>query len=47
MPTRRTPNRRGEGAKLREDILDAARGLIEERGEQAVTLRAVARSEAP
>jgi AcrR family transcriptional regulator len=40
----RPRNRRGEGAKLRTDILDAAAALLEETGdEQAVTLRAVAR----
>jgi AcrR family transcriptional regulator len=40
----RRPNRRGEGGKLRDDILAAAAGLIEETGsEQAVTLREVAR----
>jgi AcrR family transcriptional regulator len=40
----RTRNRRGEGAKLRTDILNAAAALLDETGdEQAVTLRAVAR----
>lgn len=40
----RPRNRRGEGAKLRTDILDAAAALLDETGdEQAVTLRAVAR----
>jgi AcrR family transcriptional regulator len=43
MANRRIPNRRGEGIKLRGEILEAALTLIEERGEQAVTLRAVAR----
>ena len=40
----RKPNRRGEGGKLRADILAAAAVLIEETGsEQSVTLREVAR----
>ena len=40
----RTRNRRGEGARLRTDILAAAADLLDETGdEQAVTLRAVAR----
>jgi AcrR family transcriptional regulator len=40
----RTRNRRGEGARLRTDILAAAAELLDETGdEQAVTLRAVAR----
>lgn len=40
----RTRNRRGEGAKLRDEILAAASRLLEETGsEDAVTLRAVAR----
>ena len=40
----RQRNRRGEGAKLREDILAAATELLERTGsEEAVTLRAVAR----
>src|SRR5271154_1884030 len=43
MATKRAPNPRGEGVKLREEILDAARALVEEGGEQAVTLRSVAR----
>jgi AcrR family transcriptional regulator len=43
METRRAPNRRGEGTKLREEILEAARALVEEGGEQSVSLRAVAR----
>jgi AcrR family transcriptional regulator len=43
QPARR-PNRRGEGSKLRGDILAAAAALIEETGsEQSVTLREVAR----
>jgi AcrR family transcriptional regulator len=43
MPTERTRNRRGEGARLRDEILDAARTLTEDGGEQAVSLRSVAR----
>ena len=43
MTTGRTRNRRGEGARLRDEILDAARTLIEDSGEQAVSLRSVAR----
>ena len=40
----RERNRRGEGGKLRADILAAATSLLEETGsEEAVTLRAVAR----
>jgi AcrR family transcriptional regulator len=40
----RTRNRRGEGGRLRADILAAATALLEETGsEEAVTLRAVAR----
>ncbi|MET9558017.1 TetR/AcrR family transcriptional regulator [Streptomyces sp. NPDC006645] len=40
----RVRNRRGEGARLREEIVAAAVGLLEETGdESAVTLRAVAR----
>jgi AcrR family transcriptional regulator len=40
----RERNRRGEGGKLRADILAAATSLLEESGtEEAVTLRAVAR----
>ena len=43
QPTRK-PYRRGEGGKLRADILAAAAALIEETGsEQSVTLREVAR----
>jgi AcrR family transcriptional regulator len=42
--TVRERNRRGEGGKLREDILAGAAGLLERTGnEEAVTLRAVAR----
>src|SRR3954471_19008085 len=44
-PVARPRNRRGEGAKLREEILQAAARLLEESGrEDAVTLRAVARA---
>jgi AcrR family transcriptional regulator len=40
----RRPNRRGEGSRLRADILTAAAGLIEQTGsEQSVTLREIAR----
>jgi AcrR family transcriptional regulator len=39
----RTRNRRGEGGRLRTDILTAATGLLDRGGERAVTLRAVAR----
>ncbi len=40
----RRPNRRGEGAKLRADIVAGAAAVLEETGnEDAVTLRAVAR----
>jgi AcrR family transcriptional regulator len=40
----RTPNRRGEGARLRAEIIAAARRLLECSGnEDALTLRAVAR----
>lgn len=42
-PPRRARNRRGEGALLREDILDAASQLLVELGdEEKVTMRAVA-----
>lgn len=42
--TRRPRNPRGQGGRLRADILDAAAELLEETGdEKAVTLRAVAR----
>src|SRR3954453_3037560 len=44
-PAARTRNRRGEGGKLREEILRAAAHLLEENGrEDAVTLRAIARA---
>lgn len=40
----RTRNRRGEGGRLREEIVDAASELLEQSGsEAAITLRAVAR----
>ena len=43
-PGPRERNRRGEGGRLRTDILDAASALLDESGdEHAVTLRAVAR----
>jgi AcrR family transcriptional regulator len=40
----RARNRRGEGGRLRTDILTAATGLLDRDGERAVTLRAVARA---
>jgi AcrR family transcriptional regulator len=40
----RTRNRRGEGARLREEVIAAATRLIEEKGQDAVSLRAIARS---
>lgn len=41
---RRTPNRRGEGALLREDLISAASALLAELdSEEALSLRAVAR----
>jgi AcrR family transcriptional regulator len=44
VTTARTPNRRGEGARLRGEIVAAARRLLERSGnEDALTLRAVAR----
>ncbi|MGP2438701.1 TetR/AcrR family transcriptional regulator [Streptomyces sp. JW3] len=40
----RTRNRRGEGGKLRDEIIDAAAALLDESGDQhVVTLRSVAR----
>lgn len=43
-PTPHRRNRRGEGARLRQDILDAAARILETTGsEDAVTLRAIAR----
>jgi AcrR family transcriptional regulator len=44
MKTRRQRNARGQGARLSEDILDAALALIDRSGSQeSVTLRAIAR----
>lgn len=44
VSTSRQPNRRGEGARLRAEILAGAAAVLEETGnEDAVTLRAVAR----
>lgn len=47
-PDRATPSRarnpRGQGSRLRQDILDAAAALLSEHGSDAVTLRAIARS---
>ena len=42
-PTR-TPARRGEGERLRQEILDAAIKLIADRGDEAVSMRAIARA---
>jgi len=39
----RTPNRRGEGGRLREDLLEAALCLVDAAGLEALSLRAVAR----
>ena len=39
----RARNPRGEGGRLRADIVAAAHALLDEAGEDAVTLRAVAR----
>ncbi|MEV4048913.1 TetR/AcrR family transcriptional regulator [Streptomyces sp. NPDC049744] len=44
QPRTRTRNRRGEGGRLREEIIVAAAALLDETGDQhAVTLRSVAR----
>src|SRR5918911_1285314 len=40
----RTPARRGEGDRLRREILDAAIALIADRGDEAVSMRAIARA---
>jgi AcrR family transcriptional regulator len=40
----RTPARRGEGERLRQEILDAAIALIADRGDEAVSMRAIARA---
>jgi AcrR family transcriptional regulator len=42
--TRRSPARRGEGERLRREILDAAIALIADRGDEAVSMRAIARA---
>jgi AcrR family transcriptional regulator len=43
-PPRRTPNRRGQGGRLRAELIEAASQLLEElAGEEALSLRAVAR----
>jgi len=42
-PARRTPNRKGEGGRLRSDLLDAAARVLVAKGPSGVTLRAVAR----
>lgn len=39
---RRPRSRRGEGVRLREELLDAAEALLDSSGESAVTIRAVA-----
>jgi AcrR family transcriptional regulator len=41
---RRAPARRGEGERLRGEILDAAIALIADRGDEAVSMRAIARA---
>lgn len=41
---RRPPARRGEGDRLRREILDAAIALIADRGDEAVSMRAIARA---
>lgn len=44
LPARRTQNRRGEGTRLREDLISAASELLAElNSEEALSLRAVAR----
>jgi AcrR family transcriptional regulator len=43
MQSARTRNPRGEGSRLREEILEAARALLEQDGEQHVSLRRIAR----
>jgi AcrR family transcriptional regulator len=43
-PRRRTPARRGEGERLRREILDAAIALIADSGDEAVSMRAIARA---
>ena len=42
--TPRAPARRGEGERLRGEILDAAIALIADRGDEAVSMRAIARA---
>jgi AcrR family transcriptional regulator len=44
MQSARTRNPRGEGSRLREEILGAARELLEQDGEQHVSLRRIARN---
>ena len=39
----RSPNRKGEGARLRDELLDAALRLVDEEGFGALSLRAIAR----
>jgi AcrR family transcriptional regulator len=40
----RTPAKRGQGERLRHEILDAAIALIADRGDEAVSMRAIARA---
>ena len=42
-PSGRRPNRRGEGSRLREDLIAAAMTIIEAQGGEQVSLRGVAR----
>lgn len=42
-PVRHVPNRRGDGARLREELIVAGLAMVEEEGVEALTLRAVAR----
>ncbi len=44
QPGKRAPNKRGEGAQLREEIISAATKLVDDGMPQSVTLRAVARA---
>ena len=41
---RRTPARRGEGERLRREVVEAAIALIADRGDEAVSMRAIARA---
>jgi AcrR family transcriptional regulator len=42
--SRRTPARRGEGERLRREIVESAIALIADRGDEAVSMRAIARA---